>query len=81
MANINGLYYAVSKLNDSHFSKAVITFNPWVSDKLYVIFEAVKKCLSGGIGRRVGFKIRSWFQGAGSSPASGTYINSVCFFI
>ena len=30
------------------------------------------KCRCDGIGRRAGLKIRSWRQGAGSTPATGT---------
>ena len=30
------------------------------------------KCLSGGIGRRAGFKIQFWQQSGGSIPPSGT---------
>ncbi len=29
-------------------------------------------CRRDGIGRRAGLKIRSWQQGAGSTPAAGT---------
>ena len=34
-----------------------------------------------GIGRRAGLKIRSWQQGAGSTPAAGTTITpeAICF--
>lgn len=34
-------------------------------------------CRRDGIGRRAGLKIRSWRQGAGSTPAAGTKSSSI----
>ena len=39
-----------------------------------------KNCRRDGIGRRAGLKIRSWRQGAGSTPAAGT-IKTVSFLL
>ena len=35
-------------------------------------YNTIIKCRCDGIGRRAGLKIRSWRQGAGSTPATGT---------
>ena len=38
---------------------------------IFALLDSLK-CLSGGIGRRAGFKIQFWQQSGGSIPPSGT---------
>ena len=38
---------------------------------IFALLDSLK-CLSGGIGRRAGFKIQFWQQSVGSIPTRGT---------
>ena len=50
---------------------------------IFALLDSLK-CLSGGIGRRAGFKIQFWQQSGGSIPPSGTkalfFLNKALFF-
>ena len=50
----------------------VFKHNCYIDFVCVFLYNTLETCRCDGIGRRAGLKIRSWRQGAGSTPAAGT---------